>query len=53
MIGAEIVVTTPQSLSTGIDKPNLRVVIQTVSISSEVTNVQSAGRLRDLKDRGY
>lgn len=51
MIGAEIVVTTPQSLSTGIDKPNLRVVIQTVSISSEVTNVQSAGRLRDLKDR--
>ena len=51
MLKAEIVVTTPQSLSTGIDKPNLRVVIQTVSISSEVTNVQSAGRLRDLKDR--
>lgn len=51
MIDAEIVVSTPQSLSTGIDKPNLRVVIQTVSISSEVTNLQSAGRLRDLKDR--
>ena len=33
------------------DIPNLRVVIQTVSVSSIQANIQNFGRLRKLKDR--
>lgn len=51
MLTGDFIISTPQSLSTGIDIPHLRVAIQTVSIASAVTNLQSAGRLRYLKDR--
>lgn len=46
----EIIVTTVISAGTAIDIPNLRVVVQTVSISSSVSNIQTLGRLRKLKD---
>lgn len=51
MLEGEIIVSTPGSLGTGIDVPNLRVVIQTVCVSSTPVNLQVAGRLRELKDR--
>ena len=51
LINGEIVVTTVISAGTGVDIPNLRVVIQTVSISSPQSNLQSLGRLRKLNDR--
>jgi superfamily II DNA or RNA helicase len=47
---ADIVVTTIISAGTAVDKANLRTVIQTVSVSSTVANVQNLGRLRQLKD---
>ena len=50
ILQGEIVVTTVISAGTAIDIPNLRVVIQTVSISSSVSNIQTLGRLRKLKD---
>lgn len=51
MLTGEIIVSTVISAGTGIDIPHLRVALQTVSISSPVSNIQSAGRLRYLKDR--
>lgn len=51
MLEGDIIVTTVISAGTGLDIPNLRVAIQTVSVSSTVSNIQSAGRLRFLKDR--
>lgn len=51
MITGDVIVSTIGSLGTGIDIPNLRSVIQTVAISSPVSNIQSAGRLRYLLDR--
>lgn len=51
MLTGDFIVSTIGSLGTGIDIPNLRVVVQTVSIASAVSNLQSAGRLRYLKDR--
>ena len=51
MLTADFIITTVISAGTGLDIPNLRVAIQTVSISSIVSNIQSAGRLRYLKDR--
>lgn len=51
MLSGDIIVSTIGSLGTGIDIPLLRTVIQTVSISSPVSNIQSAGRLRYLADR--
>lgn len=50
ILEGEIVVTTVISAGTAIDIPDLRVVIQTVSISSSVANIQTLGRLRKLKD---
>lgn len=47
---ADIVVTTIISAGTAVDKANLRTVIQTVSVSSTVANIQNLGRLRQLKD---
>lgn len=47
----DIRVTTVISAGTGIDIKDLRVVIQTVSISSTVSNIQTLGRLRKLPDR--
>lgn len=51
MLKSEIIVSTIGSLGTGVDVPMLRTVLQTVSISSPVSNIQSAGRLRYLPDR--
>jgi hypothetical protein len=43
-------VTTIISAGTAVDKANLRTVIQTVSVSSTVANIQNLGRLRKLDD---
>lgn len=51
LLESDIIVSTIISAGTGVDIPKLRVVIQTVSISSIVSNVQSLGRLRKLPDR--
>ena len=51
LISGNIIVSTIISAGTGIDITNLRVVIQTVSISSQVANIQSLGRLRKLSDK--
>lgn len=51
LISGNIIVSTIISAGTGIDIANLRVVIQTVSISSQVANIQSLGRLRKLSDK--
>jgi hypothetical protein len=50
ILEGEIVVSTVISAGTAVDIPHLRVVIQTVSISSSVANIQTLGRLRKLKD---
>lgn len=46
---ADVVITTILSAGTAVDKANLRTVIQTVSVSSSVANIQNLGRLRQLK----
>jgi superfamily II DNA or RNA helicase len=51
VIDADIRVTTILSAGTALDIPNLRATIMTNSISSSVSNVQTLGRLRDLKTR--
>jgi len=51
ILEADITVSTVISAGTALDIPNLRVCIQTVCISSPVSNIQSLGRLRKLKDR--
>lgn len=51
LMNAEIIVSTVLSAGTGVDIPNLRIGIQTVSISSSASNLQTFGRLRKLKDR--
>lgn len=50
IIEPDIIVTTIISAGTAVDIPDLRVVIQTVCVSSTVANIQSLGRLRKLKD---
>jgi len=47
----DIRVSTILSLGTAIDIPQLRVSIMTNSIESPIANVQTLGRLRELKDR--
>ena len=47
---ADIIITTVISAGTGLDIPNLRVVVQTVCISSTPANIQNLGRLRKLPD---
>lgn len=51
MIQSDIIVSTNQSLSTGIDIPNLITAIQTVSIGDQQLNIQAAGRLREIKGK--
>lgn len=51
LMTGEVIVSTLLSASTGVDIKDLRVVINTVSISSTPSNLQSLGRLRKLKDR--
>lgn len=48
---ADIRVTTVLSSGTAIDIPQLTCAIQTVNLKSTVSNIQSLGRLRKLKDR--
>lgn len=51
MLTGDIIVSTILSAGTGLDIPNLRVGIQTVSTASLKQNIQSSGRLRRLPDR--
>jgi len=51
LISSHIIVSTIISAGTAVDIPNLRVVIQTVSISSSVSNIQTLGRLRKLNNK--
>ncbi|MDD2819143.1 MAG: DEAD/DEAH box helicase family protein [Candidatus Nanopelagicales bacterium] len=51
LLTADVSVSTIISAGTAVDIPDLRVVIQTVSVSSTVANVQSLGRLRELKNK--
>lgn len=48
LMNSDIIISTNISAGTGVDIPNLRVCIQTVSISSPVMNIQSLGRLRKI-----
>ena len=51
LMKSDIIVSTTISSGTAVDIPRLRVVLQTVSVSSQVVNLQSMGRLRKLQDR--
>lgn len=51
LMEAEFIITTVISAGTGVDIKGLRTAINTVSISSQPSNLQSLGRLRELKDR--
>ena len=51
VIEADIRVTTIISAGTAVDIPNLRTLINTNNISSQKANIQTLGRLRELKDR--
>lgn len=51
LMSGDIIVSTHLSAGTAVDIPHLRVAIQTVCISSPVSNIQNLGRLRELKDR--
>ena len=51
VIEPDIRVTTILSAGTAIDIPNLRVSIMTISIDSPVANLQTFGRLREMKHR--
>ena len=52
LYGSDLIISTVISSGTAVDIPNLRVVIQTVSISSAPQNIQNLGRLRKLdRDR--
>ncbi len=48
---SDIIVSTVISAGTALDIPNLRVGIMTISVDSPVSNLQTLGRLRELKDR--
>ena len=48
---SDIIVSTPASASTALDIPNLITTIQTVNVDSVAANLQTLGRLRDLKDK--
>lgn len=50
-IAPDVRVSTILSLGTAVDIPQLRVSIMTNSIESPIANVQTLGRLRELKDR--
>jgi superfamily II DNA or RNA helicase len=51
VIDSQIRVTTILSAGTALDIPDLRAVVMTNSINSPVSNLQTLGRLRELKDR--
>jgi len=51
LMQSDIIVSTVISAGTAVDIKNLRVVIQTIAISSSVANIQTLGRLRKLEDR--
>lgn len=52
-LDADIIVSTPKSLGTGNDVPNLRFVIMTEPYSSAITAEQTAGRLRKLQEHEF
>ena len=47
----DVIVSTVQSSGTAFDIPGLITVLQTMSIDTSQSNLQSLGRLRDLKDK--
>lgn len=51
VIDSDVRISTIQSCGTAIDIPDLRMVLMTINIQSPVANLQSLGRLRELKDR--
>jgi superfamily II DNA or RNA helicase len=51
IINGEIIISTILSAGTAFDIPNLRVILMTTNIQSPVSNLQTLGRLRELKDR--
>jgi superfamily II DNA or RNA helicase len=51
MLTADIIVSTPQNLGTGIDLPELKMVLLTVNIDSIQSNTQILGRLRNRKGK--
>lgn len=51
VIDADIRVTTALSAGTAVDIPGLTTGIQTVNLKSSQSNIQTMGRLRELKDR--
>ena len=51
VIDADIRITTILSAGTAIDIPNLRAIIMTNNVLSPISNIQTLGRLRKLKDR--
>lgn len=51
VIDSDIRITTIMSGGTAIDIPGLTTVIQTINILSSQSNIQTLGRLRDIKDR--
>lgn len=51
MLKSDIIVSTNNSLGTGIDIPDLISAIQTVSIGDQQLNIQAAGRLREIKGK--
>lgn len=51
ILTSDIIISTVTSAGTAVDIPELRVVVQTVSMSSSVANIQTLGRLRKLKDK--
>jgi len=48
---SDIIITTLGSAGTALDIPNLVTVIQTVNVDSITANLQSLGRLRNIKDK--
>lgn len=50
LVDSDVIISTPGSAGTGTDIKNLRTMIQTISVKSDVTNKQNLGRLRKLPD---
>jgi len=48
---SDIIISTPSSASTALDIPNLVTTIQTFNVDSVTANLQTLGRLRDLKGK--
>jgi hypothetical protein len=51
IVEPDIIITTILSGGTAHDIPNLRCVVLTINVNSAQSNIQTSGRLRELKDR--